>query len=84
MKITIFNRLRKYETFLYTAHYANYIRSLTNSQLEDLISIAAELNIIHKNNHCPKCTLDFVKKVAIPYFEQKDKLEQKKREKENG
>lgn len=84
MKITIFNKLRKYETFLYTAHYANYIRSLTNSQLEDLISIAAELNIIHKNNHCPKCTLDFVKKVAIPYFEQKDKLEQKKREKENG
>lgn len=84
MKITIFNKLKKYETFLHTAHYGNYIRSLTNSQVEDLISIGAELNIMYKNNHCPKCTLDFVKKIAIPYFEQKDKLEQKKQEKENG
>lgn len=81
MKITIYNKLKKYESFLLTAHEANFIRSLTNSQMEDLISIGAEINILYKNNHCPKCALEFVKKLAIPYFEQKKKLELKNQEK---
>lgn len=79
MKITIFNKLKKYESYLYTAHNGNFIRSLTNSQVEDLIKIGEELGIIYKNNHCPKCALDFVKKLAAPYYEQKKKLEEKKK-----
>lgn len=83
MKITIYNKLRKYDSFLTTAHKGNFIRSLTNEQMEDLIAIGSEIGINHKNNHCPKCALEFVKKLAIPYFEQKDKLELKKEEKKN-
>lgn len=81
MKITVYNKLKKYESFLLTAHEANFIRSLTNTQMEDLIKIGAEIGILHKNNHCPKCALEFVKKLAIPYFEQKKKLELKNQEK---
>lgn len=81
MKITIYNKLRKYESYLITAHEGNYIRSLTNSQIEDLITIGAELGIEYKNNHCPACALAFVKKLAVPYMEQKKKLETKKEEK---
>lgn len=84
MKITVFNKLRKYESYLFTAKEANFIRSLTNKDMEDLISIGAEIGIMHKNNHCPKCALDFVKKLAVPYFEQKKKLENKKEENNNG
>lgn len=83
MKITVYNKLRKYESYLITAHEGNYIRSLTNTQVEELISIGKEIGILYKNNHCPKCALDFVKKLAIPYFEQKEKLELKKQEKNN-
>ena len=83
MKITIYNKLKKYDSFLTTAHKGNFIRSLTNAQIEDLIAIGSEIDIHYKNNHCPKCALEFVKKLAIPYFEQKDKLELKKEEKKN-
>lgn len=84
MKITVFNKLKKYESYLFTAKEANFIRSLTNKEMEDLISAGAEIGINYKNNHCPKCALDFVKKLAVPYFEQKKKLEEKKQEKNDG
>ena len=83
MKITTYNKLKKYESYLTTAYEANFIRSLTNAQMDDLISIAKEIGIEHKNNHCPKCALEFIKKLAKPYFEQKKKLELKKQEKKN-
>lgn len=82
MKITVYNKLRKYESYLTTAVKGNYIRSLTNTQVEELIGIGKEIGIEHKNNHCPTCTLAFMKKLAIPYFEQKQKLENKKEEKQ--
>lgn len=82
MKITAYNKLRKYEPYLITAYKANYIRALTNIQVEELIEIGNEVGIYYKNNHCPKCALEFVKKLAVPYFEQKQKLEEKKNGKE--
>lgn len=78
MKISTYNQLSKYESYLYSANYAGYIRSLTTVQVEELIKIGEEIGIIFKNNHCPKCTLNFVKRLAVPYFEQKHKLEEKK------
>lgn len=81
MNIIAYNKLRKYEDYLSTASKANYIRSLTNSQMEDLIAIADSIGIKFKNNHCPKCTLGFMKRLAVPYFEQKSKLEEKQNEK---
>lgn len=73
MSIKLYNRLRKYEKYLYTALYADYIRTLTNRDVEELIECGEELGISYKNNHCPKCLFDFVKKLAAPYFEQKKK-----------
>ena len=84
MKLTTYQKLKKYEGWLTTAHNGNYIRSLTNSQMDDLISIASEIGIIHVNNHCPKCALEFMKKLAIPYFEFQAKMESNKEEGENN
>lgn len=82
MKITVYNKLKKYESYLTTAYKADYIRGLTNVQLDELIALGAEVGIMFKNNHCPKCTLGFIKRLAVPYFEQKEKLEEKKNAKE--
>lgn len=81
MKLTTYQKLRKYESWLTTAHRGNYIRSLTNSQMDELITLATEVNIIHVNNHCPKCALEFMKKLAIPYFEFQTKMENNKENK---
>lgn len=83
MKITTFNKLKKYENYLYTAKYANYIRSLTNAQVEDLIVAGEDIDIHFKNNHCGVCILNFVKRLADPYFEQKEKNENNKKNKDN-
>lgn len=83
MKITTFNKLRKYENYLYTAKYANFARGLTNAQIEDLITAGNDINIIYKNNHCPVCILRFLKRLAEPYFEQKEKMENNRKQKQN-
>lgn len=83
MKITVYNKLRKYENYLYTSINANYIRGLSMPQVNELTAIGSELDIKYKHNGCPKCMLEFVKKLAKPYFEQKEKLELKQKEKEN-
>ena len=72
--------LSKYESYLTTAAKANYIRSLTNSQMDELIVLAAEVGIHHVNNHCPKCALEFIKRLAAPYFEYKQLMEETKDE----
>lgn len=82
MKITTFNKLKKYESYLYTAKHADYIRGLSNSQVEELIAAGEEINIHYKNNHCPQCILRFVKELAEPYFIQKEKNENNKKKKE--
>ena len=82
MKITTFNKLKKFESYLYTAKYANYVRSLSNVQVAELSDIAAEIDIHYTNNHCGLCILNFVKKVAEKYFEQKEKNENNKKNKD--
>ena len=83
MKITTFNKLKKYENYLYTAKYADYIRSLSNAQIEDLILAGQDLDIHYQNNHCPICALKFMKRLADKYFEQKQKNENNKNKKDN-
>ena len=86
MRIDLFNRLRKYENYLYTAQKADYIRSLTAKEVEDIISIAKEIGIGYKHNGCGLCLLKFIKKVAEPYFQQQEKMEnnRKNKKKENN
>lgn len=77
MKINLYMRLRKYESYLNTAHKADYIRGLTTTQLNELIEVGNELGIHYKYNHCPKCVLDFIKKLAVPYFAHQEKAAEK-------
>lgn len=84
MKITTFNKLRKYETYLYTAKNANFVRGLTNTQIEDLITAGNEIDIPFNNNHCPSCILRFIQRLAEPYFTQKEKMENNKKKKEDN
>ena len=83
MKITTFNKLKKYDSYLYTAKYGKYIRSLTNVQVEDLIVAGNDIGIYYKNNHCPACLLKFIQQLAEPYFAQKEKNENNKKEKQD-
>lgn len=78
-----YTKLNKYASYLYSASKADFIRGLSNREVEELIGIGAELGILYKNNHCPKCLLDFIKKLAIPYYEyeNKSKTTEKKEEK---
>jgi len=86
MKIGTFNKLGKYESYLTTAYKADYVRGLTSTQINELIEVGNTLGIKYKHNGCPKCVLEFIKKLASPYFEQKDKneLNQKKKDLEKG
>ena len=81
MKANLFKILEKYDSYFITASKADFIRGLTTNQLNELIGVAAELGIYYKNNHCPKCTLEFMKKLAVPYFEHKENVEKKQAKK---
>ena len=83
MKMSIYNKLRKFESYFYTAYYANYTRAMTTVEMGELIDIAAELGIRYKYTSCPKCNHEFIKKVAALWYEQKNKLEEKKKDKDN-
>ena len=82
MKITVYNKLKKFDSWLTTANKGNYIRSLTNKQVDELIEIGNEIGIVYKNNHRTKCILDVVKTLSMTYFEQKQKFEDKKNQKD--
>lgn len=81
MKANSFKILEKYNSYFITASKADFIRGLTTTQLNELIAIGNELGIYYKNNHCPKCTLEFMKKLAVPYFEHKENVEKKQAKK---
>ena len=81
MKANSFKILEKYDSYFITASKADFIRGLTTTQLNELIGVANELGIYYKNNHCPKCTLEFMKKLAVPYFEHKETVEKKQAKK---
>ena len=74
--------MRKYEKYLYTAKYADYIRSLTTTQVDDLVTVGEELKVGLSNKHCGTCILKFMKLLAEPYFEQKEKMENNRKKKE--
>lgn len=82
MKITIYNKLKKYDSYLTTAVKANYIRSLTTKEVDELVEIGSELKITLTNRSCGTCILGFMKKLGVPYLEQKEKLKDKKENKE--
>lgn len=71
MKDEVFAVLAKFDSYFYTATYASFIRSLTKNEMKELIEAAKEVGIIYVHNGCPKCSLDFIKKLAVPYYKEK-------------
>lgn len=87
MKDEVFAVLAKYESYMYTATNADFIRGLTKNEMKELTEAAKEVGIIYTHNGCPKCALDFIKKLAVHFYKEKasreeaakKKLEQEKK-----
>lgn len=62
---------------MYTATNADFIRGLTKNEIKELTEAAKEVGILYTHNGCPKCCLDFIKKLAVPYFKEKERREEK-------
>lgn len=75
MKDSVFSTLAKYESYMYTAINADFIRGLTKNEIKELTEAAKEVGILYTHNGCPKCCLDFIKKLAVPYFKEKERRE---------
>ena len=73
MKDTVFSTLSKYDSYFYTATNADFIRGLTKNEIKELTNAAKEVGILYTHNGCPKCCLDFIKKLAVPYFKEKER-----------
>ena len=82
MKDSVFTTLAKYDSYFYTATSADFIRGLTKNEIGELISAAKEVGILYTHNGCPKCCLDFIKKLAVPYFKEKEERAKKVKEEE--
>lgn len=80
MKDTVFSTLAKYDSYFYTATSADFIRGLTKNEIKELTEAAKEVGIIYNHNGCPKCCLEFIKKLAIPYYKEKEEREKKVKE----
>lgn len=80
MKDSVFTTLAKYDSYFYTATSADFIRGLTKNEIKELTNAAKEVGILYTHNGCPKCCLDFIKKLAVPYYKEKEEREKKVKE----
>lgn len=80
MKDSVFITLAKYDSYFYTATSADFIRGLTKNEMKELTEAAKEVGIIYTHNGCPKCCLDFIKKLAVPYYKEKEERAKKVKE----
>lgn len=76
MKDEVFAVLAKYESYMYTASNADFIRGLTKNEIKELTEAAKEVGILYTYNGCPKCTLDFIKKLAVHFYKEKASREE--------
>lgn len=81
MKSETFNTLKRYESYMITAHDGDYIRGLSNREIEELIVAGKDLGIIYENNHCPMCLLNFVKKLSNHFYAERERLSKVEAEK---
>lgn len=73
MQDSVFATLSKYDSYFYTATSADFIRGLTKNEIKELTDAAKEVGILYTHNGCPKCCLDFIKKLAVPYYKEKER-----------
>ena len=81
-----YTRLQKYEEQFRTAVIGNYVRKMYKQTLEELDAVYQELfNEKSKLlNGCGKCITNDTKRIAKEYFNYKEKLENKQKEKEQN
>lgn len=78
MRQDLYYRLRKYENYLLTAIEADYIRTMTVSQVKDIEDISDGLGVPYHHNGCPKCLFTHMKKLATLYFDEVKRKQNKK------
>lgn len=71
----LYNKLKEYEHYLFTASKLNYIRSLTKRQVDELFEIGAAIGEHLSSKTCPSCILYFCKRLATHYFAYKEEQE---------
>ena len=69
--------LKKYESWFHSAIECDYIRALWDSDMKILVPIYEKWtnSKFDGNSKCPKCKLDFMKKLGQLYFNNKEKME---------
>lgn len=84
MKInaTHYKQLKKYERYLTTAHYANYITGIGTKTANDMKALYEKItgHEFPMNATCGKCRLELCKKLGSLYFTYEE--ENKKTEKQ--
>lgn len=86
MKKVDFEKLKKYETALYTAKHSSFARMSVN-EFNDMCNIYKDMygvEVTRTERNCPSCKLRVTKRLAEDYFKYKDKQLKKQEEKENG
>lgn len=70
LNVSQYSQLRKYDRYLRTAHYANYITGMSLNiaqQLKDIYEKVTKKEFT-RNLSCGKCKLDLCKRLAVLYF----------------
>lgn len=82
MTIKQYYKLKKHEDILFTARYCDYFRNLTQSKRVELEEMYEELfkEKSSLNAGCGGCQLKSLKRLAVPYFQMKEKMEKRKEE----
>lgn len=65
----VFVNLKKYEDYLRTAYKYNYVRGVTSTELDEMIELGKQLGIDYIRKNCPRCNLEFIKRLGTIYYE---------------
>ena len=75
MNNELYEQLKQYEQYLYTAYYSNYVRSMPTSSANELQQIYHKLgNQRTINLNCNKCVYDLCKELGNLYFNYKPEV----------
>lgn len=79
LNCTQYQQLRKYDRFLRTAHYANYITGMSLNTANELKAIYEKITgkPFPKNMSCTRCKLDLCKRLGNLYFTYEEARKQK-------
>lgn len=68
----VLKTLEQYESYLHTAVYSNYVRTLPRKDAEILAAIYIKQGHPKPNLSCSKCVLTMCQRLGRAYFSQKE------------